>query len=196
MTNYEFSADDYEENRHFFLAQYFRDHYDENMRHIPNIMSGININRIEVWVTNKTGTSTNTRNVVAFTDLAESDKISNPIWTGTGGTGLPSNAANNLYTTATTAYAAARDITQTNSVLDGAGLSGGTDYEKLGNARLLSGSEYSINRALGYISLKTTLQPDQVLAVAFEYTYRGQTYQSVNCQATSKTTHRHSLSKR
>ena len=48
MTNYEFSADDYEENRHFFLAQYFRDHYDENMRHIPNIMSGININRIEV----------------------------------------------------------------------------------------------------------------------------------------------------
>lgn len=129
MTNYEFSADDYEENRHFFLAQYFRDHYDENMRHIPNIMSGININRIEVWVTNKTGTSTNTRNVVAFTDLAESDKISNPIWTGTGGTGLPSNAANNLYTTATTAYAAARDITQTNSVLDGAGLSGGTDYE-------------------------------------------------------------------
>ena len=177
LTNYEFSADDYEENRHFFLAQYFRDHYDENMRHIPNIMSGININRIEVWVTNKTGTSTNTRNVVAFTDLAESDKISNPIWTGTGGTGLPSNAANNLYTTATTAYAAARDITQTNSVLDGAGLSGGTDYEKLGNARLLSGSEYSINRALGYISLKTTLQPDQVLAVAFEYTYRGQTYQ-------------------
>lgn len=177
LTNYEFSADDYEENRHFFLAQYFRDHYDENMRHIPNIMSGININRIEVWVTNKTGTSTNTRNVVAFTDLAESDKISNPIWTGTGGTGLPSNAANNLYTTATTTYAAARDITQTNSVLDGAGLSGGTDYEKLGNARLLSGSEYSINRALGYISLKTTLQPDQVLAVAFEYTYRGQTYQ-------------------
>lgn len=177
LTNYEFSADDYEENRHFFLAQYFRDHYDENMRHIPNIMSGININRIEVWVTNKTGTSTNTRNVVAFTDLAESDKISNPIWTGTGGTGLPSNAANNLYNTATTAYAAARDITQTNSVLDGAGLSGGTDYEKLGNARLLSGSEYSINRALGYISLKTTLQPDQVLAVAFEYTYRGQTYQ-------------------
>ena len=177
LTNYEFSADDYEENRHFFLAQYFRDHYDENMRHIPNIMSGININRIEVWVTNKTGTSTNTRNVVAFTDLAESDKISNPMWTGTGGTGLPANSANNLYATATTTYAAARDITQTNIVLDGAGLSGGTDYEKLGNARLLSGSEYSINRALGYISLKTTLQPDQVLAVAFEYTYRGQTYQ-------------------
>ena len=177
VTSYEFSADDYEENRHFFLAHYFRDHYDESMAQLPTVMSGVNINRIEVWVTNKTGTSTNTRNVVAFTDLGEASHISNPLWAGTGGTGIPTNSANSLYATLTSAYDAARDITQTNVILDGAGLAGGTDYEKLGNARLLSSSEYTVNRALGFISLKTTLQPDQVLAVAFEYTYRGQNYQ-------------------
>ncbi len=177
LTSYEFSADSYEENRHFFLAHYFRDHYDESMRQLPTIMSGININRIEVWVTNKTGTSTNTRNIVAFTDLGEASKISNPLWAGTGGTGVPANSANSLYSTAVNAYASARDITQTNAILDGAGMSGGTDYEKLGNARLLSASEYTVNRSLGFISLKTTLQSDQVLAVAYEYTYRGQSYQ-------------------
>ncbi len=42
---------------------------------------------------------------------------------------------------------------------------------------MLSSSEYTVNKALGYISLKSALQTDQVLAVAFEYTYRGQNYQ-------------------
>ena len=58
-----------------------------------------------------------------------------------------------------------------------AGLVGGNDYEKLETARLLNSSEYKVNTALGYISLKSTLQPDQVLAVAYEYTYKGQTFQ-------------------
>ena len=48
---------------------------------------------------------------------------------------------------------------------------------QLENARLLSSSEYKVNSALGYVSLRTSLQTDQVLAVAFEYTYRGTRYQ-------------------
>ena len=50
------------------------------------------------------------------------------------------------------------------------GVEGGMDYEKIENARLLTSSEYTLNSKLGYISLKQTLQPDEVLAVAYEYT--------------------------
>ncbi|MEG1837786.1 MAG: cell surface protein SprA, partial [Bacteroidaceae bacterium] len=38
-------------------------------------------------------------------------------------------------------------------------------------------SEYTLNGTLGYISLKQVLQPDEVLAVAFEYTKGGKRYQ-------------------
>lgn len=175
LSNYEFSADAYDENRHFFLAHFFRDKYDENMSQLPNIMSGITINRIEVWITNKTGQTTNTRNIVGFTDLAEAVHMANPRWTPIG-TENPSNSSNDLYSTVTM-LEGARDISTATGTLDGAGLVGGTDYEKLESARLLSSSEYKLNAALGYISLRTTLQPDQVLAVAYEYTYHGATYQ-------------------
>src|SRR5574344_1974792 len=75
-------------------------------------------------------------------------------------------------------YSAARDIDQTNTVLDGiSGFTGGSDYEKLESARLLTSSEYTVNTSLGYISLKSSLQTDQVLAIAYEYTYGGVTYQ-------------------
>ncbi len=176
LTDYEFSADNYEENRHFFLAHYFRDHYDESMATLPNILSGITINRIEIWVTNKRGTTTNTRNIVAFADLGEYEHIGNPLWASYVDP-VPSNNANTLFSELNQQYSSARDISLTTSVLDGAGFVGGTDYEKLESARLLSSSEYVLNSTLGYVSLKTTLQTDQVLAVAFEYTYRGKTYQ-------------------
>ena len=176
LTSYELSVDNYDENRHFFISHYFRDHYDENMTQLPNILSGITINRIEVWTTNKNGATTNTRNIVAFSDLGEQQHIGNGMW-APGGTTNPSNASNSLYATLTSSLSAARDISQATLVLDGAGLQGGTDYEKLETARLLSPSEYVVNSSLGYISLKSTMQPDQVLAVAFEYTYRGQLYQ-------------------
>ena len=176
-TDFELSANDYEENRHFFLAHYFRDNYDSYMAQLPNIMSGITINRIEVWVTNKNGTTTNTRNIIAFTDLAEHDHISNPNWSVKTDI-APSNNSNELYDVVSNIYSQARDISMTTSILDGQrGMIGGTDYEKLESARLLSSSEYTLNSSLGYISLKSTLQPDQVLAVAYEYTYRGQRYQ-------------------
>ncbi|MBR1712748.1 MAG: cell surface protein SprA [Alloprevotella sp.] len=175
LDNYEFSAHEYDADRHFFLAHYFRDRYDDNMAQLPTILSGITVNRIEVWVTNKTGQTTNTRNIVGFTDLAEGEHISNPMWSGSG-TGNPYNTANTLYASLT-ALDATRDISAVTSTLDGIGLIGGTDYEKLESARLLSSSEYRVNTTLGYISLKSALRPDQVLAVAYEYTYRGQTYQ-------------------
>jgi len=176
-TAFEFDAANYEENRHFFLSQYFRSKYDAAMQTLPNMTTGITINRVEIWVTNKTGTTTNTRDIVALTDLGENTTVSNSLWSTTGQL-VPCNAANTEYSQMTTAYAEARDIDQTSAVLDGiGGFTGGTDYEKLESARLLTSSEYTVNTALGYVSLKSSLQTDQVLAVAYEYTYGGVTYQ-------------------
>ncbi len=173
-TAFELDAADYEENRHFFLSHYFREHYDEAMSKLPNLATGVEINRVEIWMTNKTGTTTGTRNIIALADLGE---ISSAKWSSTGQT-VPSNQANTEYATLTNSYADARDIDQTSTVLDAIpGFENGVDYEKLSSARLLNSSEYTLNKSLGYISLKTGLQTDQVLAVAYEYTLGGQTYQ-------------------
>ena len=177
FTPFEIDAANYEENRHFFLSQYFREKYDAGMRSLPNLTTGIKINRVEVWVTNKTATTSNTRSIIALTDLGENTLVHNHMWQTTG-LHVPANAANTEYQTMVEQYGAARDIDQTSTVLDGIGsFAGGSDYEKLSSARLLNSSEYSVNTALGYISLKTSLQTDQVLAVAYEYTYGGQTFQ-------------------
>ena len=176
-TAFELDVADYEENRHFFLSHYFRDRYDQGMSTLPNLTTGIEIKRVEIWVTNKTGTTSNTRNIIALTDLGENQRLSNGIWHTTGQS-VPGNGANDEYAVLTNNYAEARDIDMTNTVLGGiAGFENGVDYEKLSSARLLTSSEYSINKALGYVSLRTGLQTDQVLAVAYEFTSGGVTYQ-------------------
>lgn len=174
LTPFDLNVANYEENRHFFLSRYFRERYDAAMQQLPNLTTGINVTRIEVWVTNKTGTTSNTRNIVAFSELAESTSSK---WSGGGTTSaVPDNNANSEYQQLTTTYADARNIDQTSAVLTAPLFEGGEDYEKLASARLLTSSEYTLNAALGYISLKTTLQTDQVLAVAYEFTYGGQTF--------------------
>ena len=176
-TPFELDVADYEENRHFFLSHYFRKRYDEAMSTLPDLMTGIEINRVEVWVTNKSGNTTNTRNIVALTDLGENTQVYNPYWT-LSGQPVPGNSANDEYSTIVNNYADARDIDETMSVLAAIpNFEVGSDYEKLSSARLLSSSEYTVNKSLGYISLKAGLQTDQVLAVAYEFTSGGITYQ-------------------
>ena len=175
INDFEIDASSYDENRHFFLAHFFRDNYDANMAMLPNIVSGVQITRIEVWVTNKRSNYDNPRNIVAFTDLGETGHISNGIWSAQGGP-APANGANDLYSRIINDYPAARDIDQVATSL-GSFLEGSTDYEKISNARKLSTSDYILNSELGYISLKSALASDEVLAVAFEYTYGGNSYQ-------------------
>ncbi|MBR6129884.1 MAG: cell surface protein SprA [Bacteroidaceae bacterium] len=176
-TNFEFSATNYEENRHFFLSHFFREKFDQAMATLPTISSGINIKRVEIWVTNKSGRTENNRNIIALADLGEPTYIYNPIWTGTG-TSVPNNRSNSMYDILVNNYADARDISQATSILDGIEkFYGSVDYEKLQAARKLTTSEYTVNNALGYVSLSSTLQVDDVLAVAYEYTYMGTTYQ-------------------
>lgn len=174
--DYQFKADEYDENRHFFLAHYFRDNYDNALSQLPTIISSVSITRMEVWVTNKRGNNDQSRNIVAFADLGEHRIIKNTRWAATGTLDIPYNNANDLYKHLTTDYSAIRDKSNVTSTFNGI-LESGQDYEKLEGARLLSASEYSYNQQLGYLSLSFTLQSDEVLAVAFEYRYKGQTYQ-------------------
>ncbi len=175
MTKFEIDADKYDENRHFFLSYFFRDRYEQAMKALPYVASGITINKIEVWITNKRGNYDQARNIAAFVDLGESGThIYNPAWI-TAGTQAPGNNANKLYGQIT-AIAGIRDIQQVSALLQGI-MDSGDEYEKIESARLLSSSEYTLNSALGYISLKSALNQDEVLAVAYEYTYNGQVYQ-------------------
>ncbi len=173
---FEFSADQYDENRHFFLGYYFRETYDQALSKLPFVQSAVSITRMEVWVTNKRGNYDQARNIVAFTDLGEHNHIHNPIWVAQGALSVPYNEANTLYPQMVSTYAGARDISQANSVLPSNVVSG-EDYEKLESARLLTNSEYTFHPQLGYLSLRMPLQADEVLAVAYEFTYNGQVYQ-------------------
>lgn len=175
---FEIDVTDYEKNKHFFLSHRFKEMYDAALTKLPTINSGITISKIEVWVTNKTGNYTDARNIVALTDLGETgDDISNStMWDGRAGD-MPDNDANNLYAAMTNSYSGARDPNTTTQTMNGiSGMKTARDYEKVENARLLSSSEYTLNEHLGYISLNSALNNNEVLAVAYQYTYRGKTY--------------------
>jgi cell surface protein SprA len=179
-TDFSVTADQYDQNRHFFLSQYFYENYDNFASHLPLVTSGIKITRIEVWVTNKSGKYDQARNVVAFSDLGESTRCNNSHWTPNTATAVPSNSSNDLLSVIKTEYPNARNInqvTQALAPLEAYGIEGGRDYEKIESARLLSSSEYTLNSTLGYISLKSQINADEVLGVAFEYSYNGQVYQ-------------------
>ena len=175
---FELTIDQYDENRHFFLSHYFRDRYDEAVKNLNTISSPVTISKVEVWVTNKRATYDQARNVVAFADLAEHANISNTaVVSPSGALSIPYNNTNTLYNTLNQQFSGARDISTVNQALGGTFVNG-TEYEEVESARLLDASEYTVNTKLGYISLKTQLQADEVLAVAYNYTYSdGKTYQ-------------------
>ncbi len=179
-TPFSINADEYDQNRHFFLAQFFRENYDQFASKLPYVSSGVQITRVEVWVTNKTGNFNQSRNVVAFMDLGENKVLANDYWQGNPTLDNPANASNNLLSIIKTQYPEARNIntvTQTLAPLSAYGIEGGHDYEKVESARLLGESEYTLNATLGYISFKSQMNSDDVVGVAFEYTYNGKIYQ-------------------
>jgi len=186
--DFDIKADEYDKNRHFFLSHYFREKYNKALSRLPVISSQIDITRVEVWITNKTSNFESSRNIVAFMDLGEgringstdhilaSDQLITSIRNQP-----PDNSANNLYQKLNSgAMQGVRDISQTNNVLQQwktYGFRSGQDYDKLENARKLESNEYTVHEKLGYISLKSPLRNDEVLAVAFEYTRGGKKFQ-------------------
>lgn len=166
-------ADEYEENRHFLLAQYFRSNFNTAMRRLPIVQSNVQILRVEVWVTNRTGATTETRDVVGLMDLGESNPFNQNFRDPSANT-LPSNGANRLYQSINIPQA--RNSSDVQSVLTGLGLQPVQDFEKT-FARKLQPTDYYFNPQIGFLSLNQQLQPDEVLGVAFQYTYNGKVYQ-------------------
>jgi cell surface protein SprA len=58
----------------FLSLQYFRDVYEQSLSKLPFVSSQAVINRIEVWITNKTRQTEEVREIVAFQDLGETLK--------------------------------------------------------------------------------------------------------------------------
>ena len=184
---------DYDENRHFFLAHYFRDHYDEALENYPFINSNVQITRVQVWVTNRTNTVqniTNSRNIVAIQDLGESpvpgniglDQVPGGFFNRPAGA-YPDNRNNDLNPFGirgpeeSILTPAIRNISSVEAGFGGLPVAEGLDFVKLENARQLQPSEYKINQRLGYITLDQRLASDEILAVAFQFTVGGEVYQ-------------------
>jgi cell surface protein SprA len=164
ITKFNIQASDYDANRHFFLAQHFAENYDNALSKLPLVQSNALITYIEVWVTNRANNFNQTDNLTAAMDLGET-KPFNAAWTLPSSTTVPDNQANRLYEGLTRSSDATK-----------AQMKVGEEYIDLTNARQLRQQEFTINERLGYISLNQALNTDEVLAVAYEYTYNGVIY--------------------
>ena len=190
IQEFELRTTDYDNDRHFFLSQFFIDNYANSLKQYPLISSQVNITRIEVWITNRNATTEDFRSIVALADIGElnnpgtnyqnlvDDKGTvlsvSPATINTNGQvfNLPQNNANNIYDP--TVLAGIRDISSVDNTLQNSfQMEQGTDYSILENARKLSANEYILNSQLGYISLNRRLNDGEVLAVAYEYTVAG-----------------------
>ncbi|AWM33726.1 cell surface protein SprA [Hymenobacter nivis] len=176
---FELKASQYEKDKHFFLSHYFRERYDQALRNLPTIQSGVQVTQLEVYVTNDNRTTASLRNVVALMDIAEPlrfyrQRFLDPSRNATGRTPAE-NKANLEYAALVSGGAQARNDLTADSYLAGLGLAKNLDYERV-RARKLDPNEYTFNAELGYVSLNTTLLPDQALGVSYSYIYNGRTY--------------------
>ena len=182
VQQFELGADNYEANRHYFVNMYHRDHYNESMSTLPIPNTTINITRMEVWLTNRTNNTENTRNIIGFSDLGEALPTNVQGAPGSyAATDIPDNDANGLYPWASSnpqirGFVGAVSSLNSQVVTPGP-FQQGVHYEKVENARKLTEQEFSYSAQMGFISLNLPLNNDEVLAVAYEYTYRGETYQ-------------------
>ena len=182
IQEFELRATDYDNDRHFFLSQYFRENFSKSLQNYPLISSPINITRIELWITNRNASVEDFRSIVALADIAEPnsenfvslDGLVIPALTApsVNGVTLPSNESNNI--SEALSGPQIRDIATVDNYLSGTyGMSQGSDYSLLQNARKLQPNEYTLNSQLGFVSLNRRLNDGEVLAVSYEYTVVG-----------------------
>jgi cell surface protein SprA len=174
---FELIASGYDESRHFFLGHFFRDNYEAWTRNTPQIISGVNITRVEVYIINRSAETQTLRTVVGLADLGEPRVIynTNPLLVSpTGTTNANDNGANTLF--ANILGLGVRANESIINALQSAQYENGTDYERINGARKLSPTEYTFHKQLGYLTLSRKLQSDEALAVAYEYTYNGRTF--------------------
>ncbi len=179
---FEIKSSQYDENRHFFLSQYFRDNYEKSLKALPMITSGVTITRIEVYVTNRTQSTETLRNLVGFSDLGEGAPFNTSGVKATVGKNAKSpvdNLNNDLYNKLRRDSTNLRRANESAIRLESGAynLRKGTDFDLLRGAKRLTEREFRYHPELGYISLITPLRNDEVLAVSYEYTKDGQRHQ-------------------
>ena len=177
-------ADEYEDNQHYFLAQYFRENFNRAMALAPIITTDVNITQIEVWVSNRSNSVDDSRDVLALMDLGEYQPYNTariPVGGNTRypSTGIPGDLTQFYANTLLEILPDDARLTQSNGIQQFfQGYGGNDNYAKLTYARKLrEGTEYTVDRRLGFISLNMPLNNDQVLAVAYRYTAGGREYQ-------------------
>lgn len=206
------SGDNYEVNKHYFMGHFFRDNYDQWMSTLPIVTTPVVITKVEVYITNQTGSTEQVRSIAAFADLGEDSvhvnnalnnyngsffcqPASSPYVVKDSAGTQPHNGANNLYyllTDPTIGLISQRSTTlqAINSTLqapspggpnscnpNGQFMVAARDFEYVSNARKLNASEYTFNSRLGFISINQAINNDQTVAIAYQYTYNGKTYQ-------------------
>jgi cell surface protein SprA len=174
-------ADAYDENKNFLLGQYFYNTYDKTLENFPVIATNVIMNRVDVWITNRTGATTNVRSTINFMDLGEQTPFQptlNDPSSKTAKSGLPDNASNRLYKLLLQNPGLRNQGSGTTNGLISIGLdsSQGRDYT-VATMRRLNTSEYTFSPQLGYISLNTQVNADDIVGVAYRYTYNGTIYQ-------------------
>jgi len=176
---FEIRPDEYDENRHFFISHYHREHFEQALSNLPYIDSRFTINNIEVWISDdRADFQSNQRQVVSIADLGvgEEEVLLNTTTTITNDFNyfdlnndvLPVNQANDIYEELSEDLEARSNESL---LLSRYGLARDRgDFESF-KGRLLSPGEFDFNTDLGVLSLNVRLKPNQSLAVAYDYYY-------------------------
>ena len=183
---YEVYADEYEENRHYFLSHYNRSVFEESLENLPVIKNVFKLERIQVFVTDDRNTQPDrVVDIVAFADLGEADRISNtdirrdpmpPL--DFDNRALPDNGSNDLFENVV-------DDSRTREIQNAVfnlqappfNLQQSRDFEKVSAVILQNGRDYTVHQELGFLSLNYPVQPDHVVAISYQYSYNGEIYQ-------------------
>lgn len=177
VTEFNIQANNYDQNRHYFLGQTFRDNYDQSLSTLPVISSPYFINYVEVWVTNTQGSAQNTRDIITFMDLGDANPWNQSLST-TSNNPYIDNRNNKIYDDIIIGTPEVRSPGQTVDAMQRnfPTLQQGLDWDILSNARLLTESEFTYHPNLGYISLNAGLNNTEILAVSYEYTVNGRVF--------------------
>src|SRR5690606_11003375 len=132
---------------------------------LPQVLSGVHITRVEVYLMNRANNTQTLRNFGAFLDLGEGQRIHKPENPniGPGTPGAPaSNNANALFNSLTSNPGFRPFDDTSTAIANDLNLVKGTDFEPINGARKLVPTEYSFHPQPGYLSLSRKLQNDEV----------------------------------
>src|SRR5699024_4975338 len=149
---------DYEADRHFFLGYYLRQQFEENVSNPQQLGQALQLIEVNVWVLRESTQSfEGERQAIALADLG--------VVQNADGTYTTPNERLDTFDDAT--LDRFRDPTLGVSATDL-----GTDPEGFVEGYFIPlqpGVDYTLDRYLGYVSLKRSLGSRQALAVSFKY---------------------------